>query len=120
MIASKAMPIVYACSGACSTGQMANYIALCLHRARVAKMSSIAGVGGALPGMVAAAKSGRLVVAIDGCDRHCVRHCLARQGITAHKHYTITDFEMEKVERPEFDENDAVMLFEHIRFALAG
>ena len=115
---SKATPIVYACSGGCSTGQMANYIALCLHRARVAKMSSAAGVGGALPTMVATAKSGRPVVAIDGCERHCTRRCLARQGVTVHTHYAITDFEIEKLERPEFDEDDAVMLFEHIRIAL--
>jgi uncharacterized metal-binding protein len=120
MTASKALPIVYACSGPCSTGQMANYIALCLHRARVAKMSSTAGVGGAQPAMVAAAKSGRTVVAIDGCERHCTRRCLARQGIAIHKHYAITDFEIEKHDRPEFDEDDAVMLFEHIRIALTG
>ena len=115
---SKATPIVYACSGGCSTGQMANYIALCLDRARAAKMSSIAGVGGAVSTMIAAAKSGRPVVAIDGCERHCARRCLARQGITPFKHYAITDFEIEKRERPEFDEDDAVMLFEHIRIAL--
>ena len=120
MSASKAVPIVYACSGACSTGQMANYIALCLHRARVAKMSSVAGVAGGLPNMVAAAKSGRPVVAIDGCERHCTRRCLARQGITVHRHYAITDFDIEKLDRPEFDEDDAVMLFEHIRVALTG
>ena len=119
MANSKARPIVYACSGGCSTGQMANYIALCLDRARVAKMSSIAGVGGGVPEMIAVAKSGHPVVAIDGCHHYCARRCLAHHGVSLDKHYVVTDFDIKKRKHMEFDENEAVMLFEHIRVALA-
>jgi uncharacterized metal-binding protein len=118
MAKSKATPIVYACSGGCSTGQLANYVALCLDRARIAKMSSIAGVGGGVPAMVSVARSGRPIVAIDGCQRYCARRCLARHGVLPDKHYAITDFDIRKRERPEFDESEAVMVYQHIRIAL--
>lgn len=105
-------PIVYACSGSSNTGQMANYLALCLHRARVAKMACLAGIGGRVPG--------RPIVAIDGCERHCAKRCLAHCGIRPDRHYTITDFDIPKRARLEFDESEAAVLFEHIRVALTA
>lgn len=111
-------PIVYACSGSSSTGQMANYIALCLDRARVAKMSCIAGVGGDLPAFVGFATWGRPTVVIDGCHQQCAKKCLARHGVVPDRHYTLTDFGIAKRQNTDFDESEAAFIFEHIRIAL--
>lgn len=111
-------PIVYACSGSSNTGQMANYVALCLDRSRVAKMSCTAGIGGDVPAIVGFATWGRPTVVIDGCHRHCAKRCLARHGITPDRHYTLTDFGIRKRPQLDFDESEAAHIFEHVRVAL--
>jgi len=118
MVASMATPIIYACSGGCNLGQMANYVALCLDRARVGKMSSVAGVGGDVAGFLAIAKSRRQIVAIDGCQKQCAKRCLERHGVDM-RHYVLTDFGLTKQSCLDFDESEAAFVFEHIRTALA-
>ncbi len=46
---------------------MANHLAVALDRKGLGEMSCIAGVGGCVPKLVRIAKSGRRIVAIDGC-----------------------------------------------------
>lgn len=100
-------PIVYSCSGCSSAAQMANHIALELDRAEVAEMSCIAGVGGDVPSLVKLAKSGRPVVAIDGCPLECARHCLARHGVTPDLHFQLADHGVKKRYHAEFDPAEA-------------
>ncbi|HNI66366.1 MAG TPA: putative zinc-binding protein, partial [Pseudomonadales bacterium] len=90
------LPLVYSCSGCSSVAQMANYIAICLDRGGHAEMSCIAGVGGDVPSLVQLAKSGRAVVALDGCPLHCVKNCLARHGVAPKHHVTLTRFGIKK------------------------
>lgn len=65
------LPLVYSCSGCSSAAQAANYIALKLDREGDAEMSCIAGVGGNVPHLVNIARSGRSIIAIDGCPLAC-------------------------------------------------
>ena len=76
------LPLVYSCSGCSSAAQMANSLALRLDRDEAAEMSCIAGVGGGVAPLVRLAQSGRRIIALDGCALACVRHCLARHGVT--------------------------------------
>lgn len=76
-----ALPLVYSCSGCSSAAQMANHLALALDRSGAAEMSCIAGVGGGVAPLVKLARSGRPVLAIDGCPLACARQCLAQQGV---------------------------------------
>lgn len=112
------LPLVYSCSGCSSAAQMANYVALCLDRGRHAKMSCIAGVGGDVPPLVHVAKSGRPVVAIDGCPLHCVRSCLARHDVTPVLHLTLTEMGIRKRLLTDFDEDEANGVFRQIVAAL--
>ncbi len=73
-----------------------NKVAIELDREEKAEMSCIAGVGGGVPSLVKKAKSGRPIVALDGCQLHCVQHCLRNQGIEANKTYTLTDYGIKK------------------------
>ncbi len=112
------LPLVYSCSGCSSAAQMANYVALCLDRDRYAEMSCIAGVGGDVAPLVRIAKSGRSIVAIDGCSLHCVSRCLARHELEPSLHATLTDMGIRKRFHMEFDEDEAARVFREIIDAL--
>ncbi|MFO8046937.1 MAG: putative zinc-binding protein [Halomonas sp.] len=83
---SKPRTLVYSCSGCSDVAQLANDVALRLDHSGAAEMSCIAGVGGGVPGLVRTARSGRPIVAIDGCQMHCASHCLANAGVTPTEH----------------------------------
>ena len=78
--------LIYACSGCSDVAQLANSVALRLDHAGEAEMSCIAGVGGGVPGLVRIARSGRPIVAIDGCQMHCASHCLSKAGVIPTEH----------------------------------
>lgn len=103
----KTLPLVYSCSGCSSAAQMANQIAVRLDRAGQAEMSCIAGVGGDVPALVHQARSGRFIVAIDGCALNCARHCLARHGIKSDLHVQLQEFGVRKVQHQDFDPEEA-------------
>ncbi|MRV71813.1 zinc-binding protein [Duganella sp. FT92W] len=90
------LPLVYSCSGCSSAAQTANAAALQLDRYGVAEMSCIAGVGGGVPPLVRLARSGRTIVAIDGCALACARACLARQGVEPTHHVLLPDLGIRK------------------------
>lgn len=114
------MPVVYSCSGCSSAAQMANYIAIRLDRERHADMSCIAGVGGDVPSLVRVAKSGRKIVAIDGCPLHCAWRCLERHGVKPDLHFTLTKIGIRKRYHADFNEVDATEVFRRIVGELKG
>jgi len=100
-------PLVYACSGCSSAGQLANRIAQLLDRSNMAEMSCICGVGGDVPSLVAKATSGRPVVAIDGCNLACAKRCLERHGVSPVRYYQLSDYGVAKEQKADFDPRDA-------------
>ena len=113
-LGDRSLPLVYSCSGCSSAAQMANYVALCLDRGRQAEMSCIAGVGGDVPSLVRTARSGRPVVAIDGCPLHCVCHCLARHDVTPAIHLTLTEMGVKKRFHTQFSEDEAAAAYQRV------
>ncbi len=87
----EALPLIYSCSGCSNIAQLANSVAIELDREMQGEMSCIAGVGGGVKTLVKKARSGRTIIALDGCPLHCVKSCLSRQGVVADFHYTLTD-----------------------------
>lgn len=96
MSTARPQALVYACSGYSSAAQLANQLALELDREVMAEMSCIAGVGGGVPALVATARSGRPIIALDGCPLRCVVACLDRQGVKPTLQVTLSDFGVEK------------------------
>lgn len=90
------LPLVYACSGCSSAAQLANQMALRLDHAALAEMSCIAGVGAGVKPLARTARSGRPILALDGCPLHCVRHALALQGVTPTVHVDLSDHGVHK------------------------
>jgi uncharacterized metal-binding protein len=110
----QSLPIVYSCSGASSAAQMANHLAVKLDRLEVAEMSCIAGVGGDVKPLVRVAKSGRPIIALDGCPLHCTAKILQRHGLKADKHYDLSKMEVPKRKHEDFDPQQAAQVLERI------
>jgi uncharacterized metal-binding protein len=107
-------PLVYSCSGCSSAAQMANYLALQLDRLGVAEMSCIAGVGGNVKKLVKTARSGRPIIAIDGCPLACVKACLANHSINPTVHLDLSKRGVAKRVREDFDKAEADAVLEDL------
>jgi uncharacterized metal-binding protein len=99
----ESLPLVYSCSGCSSIAQLANQVALDLDRSGIAEMSCIAGVGGGVAPLVKIAKSGRRIIALDGCSLHCVKSCLLQHDIAPTLHYTLTEMGIKKRFHEDYD-----------------
>lgn len=104
------LPLVYSCSGCSSAAQLANAIALRLDRDGAAEWSCIAGVGGNVKPLVKLARSGREIIAIDGCALACAKQCLAQQGVDPTRHYSLQEYGVRKQAHADFDAGEAAYL----------
>lgn len=104
-------PLVYSCSGCSSAAQMANQLAVRLDREGLAEMSCIAGVGGGVAGLVGTARSGRPILALDGCVLKCVSACLSGAGVTADLHLVLSDYGVKKHRHADFDAEQAAGIY---------
>ena len=105
-------PIIYSCSGCSSAAQLANHLALRADREELAEMSCIAGVGAGVKPLVHKARSGRPLVAIDGCALACARACLAQQGLVPQLHMELSQMGIRKLQHQNFDAADAKKMWE--------
>ncbi len=112
--ASKPRTLVYSCSGCSDVAQLANDVAVRLDHTGVAEMSCISGVGGGVPGLVRIARSGRPIVAIDGCQMHCVTHCLTRAGVTATQHVKLYEQGFRKRRGQSYDDETVCEVAEQV------
>jgi uncharacterized metal-binding protein len=85
-MSNKNLPLVYSCSGCSDVAQLANTLALRLNQQGLAEMSCISGVGGKVPVLVKAARSGRRILALDGCALQCSHACLQQIGVEPDLH----------------------------------
>lgn len=106
------LPLVYSCSGCSSAAQMANYIAVRLDRLDEAEMSCIAGVGGDVAPLVRTARSGRPILALDGCALQCTKMSLAQRGVEPTRHVLLNEHGVKKRYRADFDPTEADRVLE--------
>ncbi|WP_248804855.1 putative zinc-binding protein [Pseudomonas sp. MWU13-2100] len=90
------LPLVYSCSGCSNVAQLANTLALRLDREGLAQMSCIVGVGGHVAALVNKARSGRRILALDGCPLQCVESCLQQHGLRADMHLILSQHGVRK------------------------
>jgi uncharacterized metal-binding protein len=83
-------PLVYSCSGCSNVAQLANDLAMTLNSMGIAEMSCISGVGGNVRPLVKLAKSGRIIIALDGCPLNCVKACLGQHEVQATHHFELS------------------------------
>jgi len=104
-------PLVYSCSGCSSAAQMANSVAVKLDRQDLAEMSCIVGIGGDVLPLVNKAKSGRLLVVIDGCPMECGAHCLAKHHLKPDLHFDLSKLGVAKKLHQDFDKAQAEEIY---------
>lgn len=101
------LPLVYSCSGCSSAAQLANHVALQLDRRGVAEMSCIAGIGGDVRHLLKIAKSGRRIIALDGCALACAKSCLSRHGIVPDSYHQLQEYGVKKRLHEDFEPEQA-------------
>jgi uncharacterized metal-binding protein len=83
--------LIFACSGAADTGEIADRAARRLHAERAGVMYCLAGIGGRVSGIVKSTEAAARVLAIDGCQLDCARRTLELAGMTGFGHLRVTD-----------------------------
>lgn len=92
--------LVYPCSGAADTGEIADRAARYLDAENVAWMSCLAGIGGRVSGLMANAAAAPALLAIDGCPLDCAKKTLELAGFTNIRHVRVTDLGFKKSKSP--------------------
>jgi uncharacterized metal-binding protein len=105
---------IYSCSGCSNLAQLANSIAIKIHREKIATMSCIAGVGGDVASLVMTAKKAEKIMVLDGCPLECARKCLIRHQIIPDSHIVLTQLNLSKKNYSEASELEFAAAFEHV------
>jgi uncharacterized metal-binding protein len=92
--------LVYPCSGAADTGEIADRAARRLAAEDKAWMSCLAGIGGRVSGLMANAASAPALLAIDGCPLDCAKKTLELAGFVNIRHVRVTDLGFKKGKSP--------------------
>nr|WP_223592441.1 putative zinc-binding protein [Neobacillus bataviensis] len=77
-------------------------------------LSCIAGVGGDVKPLVRTAKSGRDIIAIDGCSLSCCKSSLARHEVQPKHHFVLSDFDVPKINGKDPDSNTYISAYRRI------
>jgi uncharacterized metal-binding protein len=117
---SPTLPLVYSCSGCSNVAQLANTLAVRLDRQGLAEMSCIAGVGGHVSALVNKARSGRRILALDGCPLQYVENCLKQHGLHADVHLILSHYGLRKRYAEDCTEAQCDELFEGIKQLIAS
>ena len=94
-------PIVYSCSGCSNLAQIAHDLALNMDKDGIAEMSCISGVIGNVAPIMALARSGRPIIAVDGCSLACTKACLDFCDIKTELHFDLSKYGFEKRPKEE-------------------
>lgn len=84
-------PLLFACAGGSSVGQLSSDACRELTREGKGKLSCLAGIGGHITGIVAMAKNADAVVVVDGCGVKCALKALEAAGVPITRHIVLTD-----------------------------
>ncbi|GAB4117787.1 MAG: hypothetical protein Kow00103_14750 [Candidatus Caldatribacteriota bacterium] len=88
--------LIYSCSGAANTGEIADQISRKLAKEGYGNMTCLASVGTHISGFVESAKGADENITIDGCSIACAKKILENIGVTPIKSFTVTEMGIEK------------------------
>jgi len=92
--------LVYSCSGAADTGEIADRAARLIKAEDKAWMSCLAGIGARASGLLASAAAAPDLIAIDGCPQDCAKKTLELAGFANIRHVRVTDLGYMKGKTP--------------------
>lgn len=85
------LKLVFACSGAADTAEMADRAARGVHRSGEARMYCLAGIGGGVETILNNTRAAQKVVVLDGCDTDCAAKLMRKAGIETFGHLRVVD-----------------------------
>lgn len=88
--------LIYACSGAANTGELADLVARGLSKDKTGSMTCLAAMGANFSGFIEPAKSADNNIVIDGCPMACGKKIFDNLGISNFQHFIITKYGVEK------------------------
>ena len=106
--------LLFCCSGAADTAEIADRAVRTLHKAQQARMFCLAGIAGDVELIVTNSQGADRLLVVDGCDLDCAKKTMEKGGFRDFTHVRVTDLGMEKGKTPVCDERVAEVA-EHIR-----
>jgi uncharacterized metal-binding protein len=98
--------LIFPCSGAADTGELADRAAREFSRSGCAGISCLAGIGANISGFIASARGADRLLVVDGCQLHCALKTLHEKGIEENiTHLTVTQLGFVKGKAPATAEN---------------
>ena len=116
---TKETRIVLACAGASNVGQISSEAAKRLDAAGEATFACLAGVSGAIAGILASVKGADKLLVIDGCPVACAKKTVDAAGLAGYRHQVVTDTGVKKVHAFQLAEADIQKSVEAGRAKLA-
>ena len=92
--------LIYSCSGAANTGEIADQVSRKLAKEGYGNMTCLASVGAHISGFVESAKGAEENITIDGCPVACAKKILEHIGVSPSKSYILTEMGAEKGKTP--------------------
>ncbi len=110
--------LVFTCSGAAYSGQVANQAGVQLHREKDANLFCIAAVAVGHPEKLERTRKAAIRIAIDGCEDQCSRLILEKSGFPVDIHVVVTDQGVEKIPEKSRMGEDSATVVAKVREAL--
>jgi uncharacterized metal-binding protein len=108
-------PLIYSCSGCSNSAQLTNDLAVKIDRDKFAEMSCIAGIGGKVKTILHKAKSGRPIIALDGCVLACCLESFKQNDICPDLHFRLSDFAIKKEFHNDYNKSDFEKIYEILK-----
>ena len=99
--------LMFCCSGAADTAEIADQAVRTLHRAKGAKMFCLAGIAGGVELTVVNTQAANRMLVVDGCDSDCAKKTMEKNGFPDFTHLRVTDLGCEKGKTPVTEERVA-------------
>jgi len=109
------LDIIFACDGAASVGQVANYVAIDLTNRNIgARMCCTAAIGAGSETHINIAKRAKRVIVINGCASRCVSKIFEKLGIKVDFEFVIQDLGVKKIPTLDIDDEEAKRIADEI------
>lgn len=92
--------LMFCCSGAADTAEIADQAVRELHKAKEARMFCLAGIAGDVELIVVNSQSANRMLVVDGCDSDCAKKTMHKNGFNDFVHFRVTDIGWEKGKTP--------------------
>ena len=96
--------LLFCCSGAADTAEIADRAVRVLHKAQQARMFCLAGIAGDVELIVTNSQGADRLLVVDGCDTDCAKKAMEIGGFTNFIHFRVSDLGLEKGKTPVTDE----------------